>query len=324
MRVFIYLVVALAFSVAQISAQITYVSHATSCAVGTDDKSLCSYDITFNTTAWTAPPNGEDNKFYCTHPEDGQVPLDNPVASQTFAAGQETIEVNAGCDCTSITWSINGSDITISNNNVDAVLNSCDFCGPASGNTACGTGSGDACYEVGVCSAGVCVQSSKCVASNVCFTNECIDRDTGCTGDVAKCQDRLDSCERASCSLPLGICSYQIDTTLTGCDARGLDTTTNPASSPVQISLEESRTIFGVNTEGELTLTKTTSFEVETDGQIDFDTTETFETSDSSYHAGGLSTDAEVFVMLVPIFSFAAAVAILGFLSFSSVTNAAV
>jgi hypothetical protein len=193
------------------SAQIDFNSVSTTCSA--TDGTMCTYVLNYNTTTWTAAANGPLNNFTCNLPGAGDVALSNPLASHAFMASTDTnTAFDSRCDCLYITWNINGTAIRFNNTNADAVYNPCDYCGTATGNTACELDE-DECYEDGVCNAlsGVCERESKCVASNGCFTNTCVDPAVGCSGNVAKCSDKTATCEKASCSLVDFSCSWVYD-----------------------------------------------------------------------------------------------------------------
>lgn len=229
--------------------------------------------------------------------------IPNPVLSVAFVENvTQTLALPASCECESIVWYIEDAVISFSNENINAVLNTCGVCGAAVGNTACNGPAEDLCYGPSVCMAGECVRADKCAPSSGCMVKGCASPTIGCNVETPKCDDKQDICLVGECN-PLDFeCTYTaVDTTvIPGCkfEVGGIVETINTLSdtSDIHVEFETSVNIEAFTSSGGVTTTTTSDAVFSADGKLEDETIH--ETSDSSYKKGGLTTSNIVAVML--------------------------
>jgi len=171
--------------------------------------------------------NGVLNNFVCARAGELPLTLTNPRDGVTVTNGTSFgFFLQAPCDCDTITWTFGNESLVVSNNNADAVLNTCGACGPATGNTVCETLSDSVCYKAGFCSAGVCTFENNCVPTEEGSTSECNMAGDACV-DVP-CVDNENECLTATFDDAEKTCTY---TTTPGCTP-GVAPTPTPTPAP--------------------------------------------------------------------------------------------
>lgn len=300
---------------------VVYDSHDTSCSVGAD-KSQCLYRVDVNiTSGFTAAAVGAGNQLTCNKPTGAEI-LTHNQGGRVFVVTTTPLEVDftAPCDCSNIVWSINGSTVSWINNNANAVLNECDYCGAAVGNDACTGPAATPCLGAPTCNAatGVCENEDLCEDGDLCTITGC--DESGPTPEcfvMPKCADKEAECMRGECAAATGVCSYMLDFTLAACDKDNLgDILTDiPSTSSQAARFSTSVDVIGYSSDGDIIQTRTSAFDVNSNGEI----TTSFEhlTSDQHPDRGGLTGWGIAQVVVFPsLFGvlFAAIVAISSFM----------
>jgi hypothetical protein len=304
---------------------LSLINATTVCSVA--DNTECTYTVNVLPAAtFTSPATeGVTNKMICVTDLGAtftRVP--NPVLSVDFVdTVAQALTLPAPCECESIVWYIADSIIEFDNTNVNAVLNECGVCGAAVGNNACNGDAEDMCFGAPTCNAltGQCDRADKCAPSGPCFVKGCASPLTGCNLETPKCDDRRSSCLVGTCNPTTYECAYDsLDFTIPGCvpEVGGIVKSVNtlPSTSDLHVELHTSQDVDGFSSSGGLTQTNTDDIVVSVSGELEDETIH--ETSDSSYHKGGL-TDANIaIIMIVPPLATLTVASALGFLVIGS------